>query len=109
MRKVRACLLVVALQSISLCASLALAAPLQHAMILSATTGGAFGVTGPAKLYGLFQIDSSFLDNADGNYPGTAVSGFLLGIGTQVFDQATAANANIQGIRLVNHTITPWR
>ena len=106
MRIIWSCILTVALQWLPLCVSPVLAAPLQHAIILSANQGGAFGATAPASVYGSFQVDSSFLDNADGNYPGNVVSGFLLGIGTQVFDQATAAAPNIQGVTLANHVIT---
>ena len=106
MRIIWSCILGVALQWLPPCVSPVLAEPLQHAIILSANQGGAFGATAPASFYGSFQVDSSFLDNADGSYPGNVVSGFLLGIGTQAFDQATAAAPNIQGVTLANHTIT---
>jgi len=106
MRIVWSCILGVALQWLPPYVSPVLAEPLQHAIILAANRGGAFGATAPASFYGSFQVDSSFLDNADGSYPGNVVSGFLLGIGTQAFDQATAAAPNIQGVTLANHTIT---
>src|SRR5262245_42081701 len=57
---------------------------------LQATSGSQFGVTAPATVAGTFEVDDSFLAQADGNYGGGAITGFHMQIGTQVYDQATA-------------------
>lgn len=84
----------------------AMAAPVVYQFSLTSTSGSQFGVTAPATLTGTFTVDSSFLAQNDGsNYPGSVISGFYIIIGSQVYSAATAADPNIQGVSLQNHTI----
>ncbi|MEO7761015.1 MAG: hypothetical protein ABIS68_03780 [Casimicrobiaceae bacterium] len=82
------------------------ATPVSYSITLSATSGSQFGVTAPANLVGTFTVDSTFLAQPNGSYPGTAISNFLIVMGTQTFNQSTAFDPNIQGITLLNNKIT---
>lgn len=73
---------------------------------LRATSGSQFGVTAPATLSGTFKVDSAFLAQANGNYGGSAISLLNIQVGSQLFNQTTAFDPNIQGIRLTNHMIS---
>lgn len=81
------------------------AAPVTIEFELQAVSGSQFGVTPPAAFTGTFQVDSAFLANPDGPYGGSSVTDFFIQIGTQVFDQNTAYDPNIQGIVLQNNAI----
>jgi hypothetical protein len=72
---------------------------------LMATSGSQFGVTAPATINGSFHVSAAFLAQANGTYSGSAISGFQMQIGTQLYDQTTAFDPNIQGILLQNHAI----
>jgi hypothetical protein len=81
------------------------ATPVSMEITLAATQGNQFGVSAPASFTGSFSVDSSFLAGADGNYGGSAVTDFLLQIGSQLFDQNTASGPDIQGILLADHKV----
>jgi hypothetical protein len=86
-------------------AGTAAATPVTIDFTLTATEGSQFGVTAPAEITGSFVVDSSFLAQASGNYDGSAISDFLMQIGTQVYDQNTAFSPDLQGIDLETHNI----
>jgi hypothetical protein len=95
----------VAIGVVALAAASVQATPVTFNFSLQATSGSQFGVTAPAVLSGTFNVDSSFLAQANGTYGGGAISLLSIQIGTQLFDQTTAFSPNIQGILLTNNTI----
>lgn len=91
---------------LALFSSGASAIPVLHEIALDANSGSQFGVTAPAQFTGSFLVDSAFLAQADGAYPaGNAISNFSIQIGTQLFDQSTAFDPNIQSILLISNEI----
>lgn len=84
---------------------LAEAGPILVEFALHAETGSQFGASAPADFTGSFTVDSSFLAQVDGSYGGSAIAGFSIQIGDQLFDQATAFAPEIQRILLVDHQI----
>jgi Collagen triple helix repeat (20 copies) len=85
--------------------NLAMATPVQYQINLIATIGNQFGVPSPATFTGTFTVDSTFLQQADGSYAGTNVTGFNIVIGSEDFNAATASNPDVQGVQLTGHQI----
>ena len=84
---------------------LANATPITYKITLFATVGNQFGIPSPVSFTGIFTVDSTFLQQADGNYDGSNVSGFYIAMGSQVFNQATANSPDIQGVQLTGHQV----
>ena len=83
----------------------AVAFPVVHQFTLTATSGSQFGAAAPVTFTGSFAVDSTFLEQADGDYAGSNISGFFIAMGSQTFSAATAFDPNIQGVKLVGHKI----
>jgi hypothetical protein len=102
----RSGLLAGCLLSLPVCVPSANATPVLINFNLHATSGSQFGVSAPATFAGTFDVDSSFLAQANGDYDGSAISNFKIQIGSQLYNQSTAFDPDLQGISLANHSIT---
>ena len=58
------------------------AAPKPHQIIVSFTTGSAFGAVAPVRCLGTFDVDCEFLEQPDGEYPGSNIRNFQFQVGT---------------------------
>ena len=61
----------------------AVAVPVVNQIALHAVSGSQFGAAAPTVFVGTFTVDSAFLEQADGDYPGSNVSAFFIVIGVR--------------------------